>query len=597
MGHRGCDVQSSVTPWLFLGQDTGRALTSDLIEASSFHEFFDRKVQAVRDATAVADEPVYRTLVADGELSAFDVTDIADVTTAIRRLPDKQCATDLLPTWLFKMCAEELAPFLCRIFNKSYTDGMFPTTYKAAYVTPLLKKPNSDPVDVCSYRPISNLSVVSKLLERLTARRLTAYLTSKGLLPSLQSAYRANHSTETAVLKVLGDILLALDRGDFAALALLDLSAAFDTVDHVTLLRRLDATYGIRGRALGWFSSYLSGRTQFVRSGSSSSPPSLLLYGVPQGSVLGPILFLLYTADIIGLIDKHGLRAHLYADDTQAYGFCRPMETTQLEGRLADCVEEVATWMRANRLQLNADKTDVLWCSSRKRTRQLPSQSFQFGSSSVTPSPVVRSLGVWIDSGVTMSTHISKVAAGCFAVLRQLRGVRRSLPRDAFKALVVALVLSRLDYCNAVLVGLPSTQLDRLQAVMNTAARIIFSARRSDHITPLLQELHWLKIRDRIDFKLAVLVYRCLHGIGPEYLACDIRRVADVDSRRRLRSSGTAALVVPATRHPTLGDRAFPVAAARMWNSLPNSVTSASSLSGFRRSLKHFLFTRSYTTV
>ena len=126
---------------------------------------------------------------------------------------------------------------------------------------------------------------------------------------------------------------------------------------------------------------------------------------------------------------------------------------------------------------------------------------------------------------------------------------------------------------------------------------MIFSACRSDHITPLLQELHWLRIRDRIDFKLAVLVYRCLHGIGPEYLACDIRRVADVDSRRRLRSSGTAALLVPATRHPTLGDRAFPVAAARMWNSLPNSVTSASSLLGFRRSLKHFLFTRSYTTV
>ena len=248
------------------------------------------------------------------------------------------------------------------------------------------------------------------------------------------------------MLKVLGDILLALD---FAALALLDLSAAFDTVDHATLLRRLDVTYGIRGRALSWFSSYLSGRTQFVRSGRTSSLPSLLLYGVPQGSVLGPILFLLYTADTIGLIDKHGLRAHLYADDTQAYGFCRPTETTQLESRLVDCVEEVAAWMRANRLQLNADKTDVLWCSSKRRIQQQPNQPFQFGSRSVTPSSAVRSLGVWIDSGVTMSTHISKVAAGCFAVLRQLRAVRRSLPQDAFKAVVVALVLRLADWTTA----------------------------------------------------------------------------------------------------------------------------------------------------
>ena len=198
-----------------------------------------------------------------------------------------------------------------------------------------------------------------------------------------------------------------------------------------------------------------------------------------------------------------------------------------------------------------------------------------------------------------MTTHMSKVAAGCFAVLRQLRGVRRSLSWDAFKALVVALVLSRLDYCNAVLVGLPSSQLDRLQAVINAAARLIFNARRCDHITPLLQELHWLRIRDRIDFKLSVLVCRCLHGIGPDYLACDIQRVADLGgARQSLRSSGTASLVVPATRHSTLGDRAFPAAAARVWNSLPVSVTSASSMSAFRRALKFVLFTaRSYCAV
>jgi hypothetical protein len=173
---------------------------------------------------------------------------------------------------------------------------------------------------VRSYRPISNLSVVSKLQERLVAGRILTYLTSMGLMLSLQSAYHANHSTETAVLRVMADILQAMDRGDFASLALLDLSAAFDTVDHAMLLRRLEVTYDIRGSALKWFASYLGDRVQCVRSGSTTSPPTWLRFGVPQGSVLGPILFLLYTADLIGLIEQHSLQPHLYADDTQVFG-------------------------------------------------------------------------------------------------------------------------------------------------------------------------------------------------------------------------------------------------------------------------------------
>jgi hypothetical protein len=182
------------------------------------------------------------------------------VTATIRRLSEKQCASDLLPTWLFKLCVDELAHFLSRLFNRSFIDGAVPRLYKAAYITPRLKKPDLDPADVRPYRPISNLPVVSKLLERLVSSRLLAILRSADLLPPQQSAYRTGHSTETAVLKVMSDILLALDRGDFAALVLLDLSAAFDTVDHVILVRRLEVPYGLRGRALSWFSSYLSDR-------------------------------------------------------------------------------------------------------------------------------------------------------------------------------------------------------------------------------------------------------------------------------------------------------------------------------------------------
>jgi len=194
--------------------------------------------------------------------------------------------------------------------------GSVPSSFKAAYVTPLLKKPDLDSADPKSYRPIANLSVQSKLLERLVARQLLNYLNAAKLLPERQSAYRAYHSTATAVTKVLADILLALDKGDIAMLTLLDLSAAFDTVDHAILLRRLEVSYSLGGAMLSWFGSYLDGRTQFIRCGRLSSDPTASICCVAQGSVLGPILFLLYTADVLPLIERYNLHPHGYADDT-----------------------------------------------------------------------------------------------------------------------------------------------------------------------------------------------------------------------------------------------------------------------------------------
>ena len=163
----------------------------------------------------------------------------ADVVTLIKAVPDKQSASDPLPTWLLKRSADLLAPFLCQLFNRSLQRRSVPSSFKASYITPLLKKADLDPADVRSYRPISNLTIMSKLFERIVSLQLK----DNGLLPDLQSAYRAMHSTETAVLKVLSDLLLALDSGNLAMLTLLDLSAAFDSVDHDTLLQRLYKSY------------------------------------------------------------------------------------------------------------------------------------------------------------------------------------------------------------------------------------------------------------------------------------------------------------------------------------------------------------------
>jgi hypothetical protein len=332
---------------------------------------------------------------------------------------------------------------------------------------------------------------------------------------------------------------------------------AFDTVDHTTLLRRLAVSYGLGGSVLAWFSSYLTGRKQCVRRGAYRSTQTDLLSGVPQGSVLGPILFLLYTADLLQLVERHDLHPHLYADDTQIYGFCSPETALQLQQRTSACVDDVAAWMRSNRLQLNAVKTEVLWCASSRRLYQVPGVPLRVGADNVTPVDSVRDLGIYIDSGVTMRTHIIRTASSCFAILRQIRSIRRSVSRSVLQTLVVSLVLCRLDYGNATLTGLPRHLIDRLQSVLHAAARLIFAKRKHEHVTPLLRDLHWLRVPERIEYKLALLVFRCLHGMAPSYLADDIQRVADLDGRRRLRSAMTAALVVPPTRRSILGDRAF----------------------------------------
>ena len=272
--------------------------------------------------------------------------------------PNKQCSLDPVPMWLLKECVTLLAPLITYICNRSLSEGSMPSSLKAAVVTPLLKKPNLEKSDVKNYRPISNLTFISKLIERCVSAQLTNYVTSNQLIQPHQSAYRRGHSTETALLKVYSDCVTAVDRGDVTLLCMLDMSAAFDTVDHKILIDRLDKTHGIQGSVLEWMKSYLSGRVQAVVSDNKKSSTSVVCRGVPQGSVLGPLLFLLYTVDLFKIIQSHGLSDHAYADDNQIYFHSPRDEIERNMSRLQDCISDISTWMSSNRLRLNPDKTE-----------------------------------------------------------------------------------------------------------------------------------------------------------------------------------------------------------------------------------------------
>ena len=568
----------------------------DAVSADVLSSSFTSKVDRIRASTADSPQPIFSAVREGVDLSTFARLTVDDISVAISRLPDKSSAADALPVSQLKQVSDLLTPFLTHLFNRSLDYGRFPTSFKHAYITPILKKPGLPEDDPASYRPISNLSIVSKLLERLVARQLVAFVESHQLLPPTQSGFRRGHSTETAVSKVLSDLLDAVDRGDTAMLALLDLSAAFDTVDHAILLDRLRISFGIHYRVHDWFRSYLLSRTQRVRCGDSSSTVVDVLCGVPQGSVLGPLLFVLYTLDLPSVASPFGLSLHQYADDSQIYGCCQANDTSALSSKITACTTSVAQWMCANRLQLNADKTDVMWCASARRASRLPTDTILVAGVNVQPVSTVRDLGVLIDSDLGAKSHARLIVSRCFAALRQLRVIRRYVNDDCFRSLVVSLIHSRLDYGNFIFIGSPVHRLRLIQSVLNAAARLTLRLRRYDHVTDALAMLHWLRMPERIDYKLAVMAYNSLHGQPPSYLS-GLQRVADLPGRRQLRSSTSGRLVIPVHRLATIGRRSFHVAASTLWNTLPADVQFAPSLPVFRSKLKTFLFRRSFPDI
>ena len=285
-------------------------------------------------------------------------------------------------------------------------------------------------------------------------------------------------------LRVQNDILCAIDNNESVILLLLDLSAAFDTVDHSILLSRLHDRFGVKGTAAAWFESYLTSRAQFVRVNDCRSTQRSLERGVPQGSVMGPLLYLLYTSTIADIIKFHKLQYHLYADDTQLYISFRTDCSCDLflaKRRVECCVNDIDCWMMNNGLKLNQDKTELVLISSKFRCRH-SLEFIQVVDEKIQLKHSARNLGVIIDQCLDLTDHVNKICVACQYHLRNKAKIRKYLSEHTSQILVHAFIGSKLDNYNSLLYGLPKHLLNRLRLIQNTAARIVTLSKRFDHI-------------------------------------------------------------------------------------------------------------------
>ena len=391
----------------------------------------------------------------------------------------------------------------------------------------------------------------------------------------------------------MNDLHIAIDNKQFVYLVMLDLSAAFDTVNHEVLLERLHHDFGMQDGVLAWLKSYFSDRVQAVSIDGCTSEPQPLQTGMPQGSVLGPFSFPQYTAPLFDIVQRHGCEIHMYADDTQVYlSFSRNNSQISLE-KLENCISELRQWMKDNFLKLNDLKTEFLVLNSR-RMKPVDEKSIVIGEESVCAVQSARNIGAVIDKNLTMEAQVSNVCRNCYLGLRQISQIRSYLTKDATATLVHAFITSKLDCYNSLLIGIPDTLKRRLQLIQNNAARLITKNKRSDDITPVLKKLHWLPVSFRIEYKVLCLCYQSLNDLAPSYMSAMLSYRDAPSSRCTLRNDELQLLKEPTARLKTHGDRAFSVYAPKLWNTLPLNLRQCSSVDCFKDNLKTCLFKKAY---
>lgn len=493
------------------------------------------------------------------DFGLFQVSDVLQALSAID--PKKAAGPDGLDPFLLKTAAAVIAKPVTLLFNMSISLNQVPTIWKQAFITPLFKA--GDRSDVNNYRPISNLSALSKILESLVATQIKSHLESNGILDEMQSGFRSRHSTVTATLKVTDDIKMALDKKLVCAAMFIDLTKAFDTVDHPLLINALQKA-ALGTNSVNWSHSYLSDRTQMVKHGNELSDPVTVLKGVPQGSVLGPLLFLLFINKICDRLKF--CKFHLYADDTVIYS-----SAASTEQALANLQADFSLLQYAFsdlKLLLNSSKTKLMFFSSERSPAACPPITSLDGTS-IELVHHYKYLGFWLDSNLNFKHHIDLLAKKLKFTLGFLYRMKACFSLDSRKRLVVALFLSQLDYGDTIYRFASPTTLSKLDPLYHSALRFITNKSFRTHHCTLYSLVGWPSLFTRRLFHWYFLIYKIILGKLPLYLSVKFSAQTNAYNLRSLR---WLHFNVPTVKKKMFGEASLAYYGPWSWNDLQNSL-------------------------
>lgn len=506
----------------------------------------------------------------------------SEVNNAIKNIKTRAVGNDNISIYLINLILPFILDTITNIFNYSLQTGIFPTAWKSAIIRPLSKI--SNPISANDYRPISILPILSKALESLVHNQICNYVNKKGMLNMYQSGFRPKHSTCTALLNVTDDIRLAMDKRQLTFLVLLDFSKAFDTVDYDILLAKLTYYFNFSFSSVNWFRSYLHDRIQSVLVEKASSTWRSVHSGVPQGSILGPLLFSLYINHLPSCLSYS--RFHLYADDLQIYISFKPREMNISVNKLNLDLKAISEWARCHGLKINPNKSQAILIGTQKLVNSVNIDlipNISLNDTVIALSKTVKNLGIYFDENLSWTEHVSHVYKKTLAALHSLKRLKFVLPESLKISLVQSLIFPHFDYCDAVYSDISLTLGMKLQRLQNSCVRFIFNLKYFDHVSTYYTRLRWLRLNDRRKCHNLILLYKVLSSSTPIYLSS---RFVTVSSHHRFntRSQSTSLLSIP-LHSSTIYSKSFTLSASREWNLLDGNTRNSVSLSIFRNTI------------
>ena len=580
--------------------------TSDEKLANDMADFYSEKTKSIRKEIQSSKQNKTNKqymycnnieIIPSSRLTDFEPLTTESVSKLIKSMNNKSHPDNPVPVWFIKEQTEVFAPVFRSIINKSFSEAKFPSSLKLGTIRPILKDKDGDIQKFQNYRPVTNIPFLPKLIEKAANEQIQTYLKDNNLYPQNQSAYREAHSCETVMFNVINNIQKSVNERKMVMLVLLDLSSAFDTIDQDILIFKLLHHFGISGNVLAWLKSYLKGRSFCVRIKNVNGKKCLLIYGVPQGTVLGPLLFVLYIHDITSVGVKYGVSIDLYADDSQWYFSFSPLhERSGAIENVQNCISDLKCWMEENWLKINFDKTDVIffgnpsYCSVFNGNLNCIIQKKEFNYRS---DLFVKSLGVYLDSSLSMKRMVAETVKSCYFQLKKLGGVKRHLDTDVKLTMVHSYILSRLDFCNSLYSNISVTLLNKLQCLLNSCIRFIYGLSRYERNMDSYYKLsHILPVKYRIMFKLCLLSFKILNGQSPDYLKNTIYiKQPDFDCNYRLLRSTLDFYKVDLP----MQTNTLQYTMARHWNCLPINLRMHTNVEKFKKDLKTHYFTLAFS--